>query len=256
MAQVMQIDINCDMGESYGRFKVGNDNKIFPYITSCNIACGFHGGDPLTIEQTIKNALQHHVKIGAHPSYPDLMGFGRRQMTMRKDELKALVKYQVAALKGMTESLGGQLTYVKPHGALYNTAASEITEATTIIQAILEIDSSLILLGLAGSVLEKAAQYSDIQFAAEAFADRTYTAEGKLMARARPNAVIHEPNRAVEQVLDIILQQKVVSNDNTLVSIKADSLCIHGDNPAAVELLQNIDEALLKNNIAKKSFAT
>lgn len=124
-----KIDINCDMGESYGRFKIGNDADIFPLISSCNIACGFHGGDPLHIEDTIKLALKHKVAIGAHPSYPDLAGFGRRQMHLEASELKALIKYQVAALKGMTESLGGRLTFVKPHGALYNSASDNIDEA-------------------------------------------------------------------------------------------------------------------------------
>lgn len=249
-----QIDINCDMGESYGRFQIGNDAAIMPYITSCNIACGYHGGDPLTIERTIKLALKHGVKIGAHPSYPDLSGFGRRNMTLPKEELKALIKYQIAALKGMVESLGAKLTYVKPHGALYNTAASEITEATTIIQAIQAIDPNLILLGLAGSVMEKAAQYNDMRFAAEAFADRTYTAEGKLMNRHRPNAVIHNPATAAKQVLSIVKDQQVISNENTPVAVTAHSVCIHGDNPQAVEILQKIEHALTHQHITKKAF--
>lgn len=251
----MTIDINCDMGESYGRFQIGNDAAIMPYVTSCNIACGYHGGDPLTIEKTIKLALKHQVAIGAHPSYPDLSGFGRRRMTVQKDELKALIKYQIAALKGLVESLGGQLAYVKPHGALYNTAASEITEATTIIQAIQAIDPNLVLMGLAGSVMEKAAQYNDMPFAAEAFADRTYTAEGKLMNRHRPNAVIHNATTAAKQVLSIVKEQRVISNEDTVVPIAAKSVCIHGDNPQAVEILQEIDRVLKQEGITKAAFA-
>ena len=140
---MQSIDINCDMGESYGHFKVGNDDALFPYISSCNIACGFHGGDPFHIAQTIKKAIAHGVRIGAHPAYPDLAGFGRRKMQIPTIELTAIIKYQVAALKGMTESMGGRLAYVKPHGALYNTAANNVAESTTIIEAVQAIDDSL-----------------------------------------------------------------------------------------------------------------
>ncbi|MFK7937208.1 MAG: 5-oxoprolinase subunit PxpA [Saprospiraceae bacterium] len=251
---MFSIDINCDMGESYGRFQVGNDAAIMPFVTSCNIACGYHGGDPLTIEKTIKLALQHGVQIGAHPSYPDLSGFGRRRMNVQKDELKAMLKYQIGALKSMVESLGGKLAYVKPHGALYNTAANEITEATTIIQAVQSIDSELILLGLAGSVMEKAAQYNDIRFAAEAFADRTYTAEGKLMNRHRPNAVIHDAATAAAQVLSIVKKQEVISNEGTAVPVIAQSVCIHGDNPQAVEILGEIGRVLEVRGVSKRIF--
>jgi len=147
----LTIDLNCDMGESYGNYKIGNDDRIMPYITSCNVACGFHGGDPLQIERTIKNALKHNLQIGAHPSYPDLQGFGRRKMNVPPDELKAIIKYQIAAVKGIAESLGGKLTYVKPHGALYNSAADDKEIVASIVNAIKEIDEELAFLGLAGS---------------------------------------------------------------------------------------------------------
>lgn len=251
----MQIDINCDMGESYGRFKVGNDEEVFPYISSCNIACGFHGGDPLHIERTISKALQHGVQIGAHPSYPDLAGFGRRKMQLPREELKAIIKYQVAALKGMAESLGGRLAYVKPHGALYNTAADDESESTTIIRAIREIDPQLALMGLAGSTTERVAAREGITFIAEAFADRKYEANGRLMSRSKAGSVISDPEAAVAQVLSIILEQRVVSADGTSVPIRAESICIHGDSPAAVDILRTIDAALKEKGILKRSFA-
>ncbi|MEL6867249.1 MAG: 5-oxoprolinase subunit PxpA [Bacteroidota bacterium] len=234
------IDINCDMGESYGRFKVGNDEALFPWISSCNIACGFHGGDPWHIEQTIKSALKHNLRIGAHPSYPDLAGFGRRAMQIVPSELKSIIKYQIAAVKGLTESLGGSLTYVKPHGALYNTAAKTETEATVIMEAIREIDDSLLLMGLAGSPIEQWAKDHKIPFIAEAFADRQYTPEGRLMSRQLSGALIQDPLQAAQQVMDIATNQKVQTANGSYIPLKAQSICIHGDNPAALEILKQI----------------
>lgn len=249
----MKIDLNCDMGESYGAFKVGNDEGIFPHITSCNIACGFHSGDPLHIEKTIQNALKCGLQIGAHPAYPDLAGFGRRNMQLSREELKAVVKYQLSALKGMVESNGGRLTYVKPHGALYNRAAVDESESLTIIQAIQEIDPHLILMGLAGSVTEEIAKKESVPFVAEAFADRRYEASGKLMSRSKKGAVLSTTEEAVEQVLSIVLKQSVKSAEGTIVPIVAQSICIHGDNPAAINILQALSEALVQNNILKES---
>ena len=245
------IDINCDMGESYGHFKVGNDSAIFPYITSCNVACGFHGGDPLHIENTIKMALAHQVRVGAHPGYPDLAGFGRRNMQLPKAELKAIIKYQVAAIKGMTESLGGRLSYVKPHGALYNTASKNKKETETIIEAIQEIDPSLALMGLAGSLMETTAKAHKIPFIAEAFADRQYTADGLLQSRQIEGAVIHSPQKSAAQVLSIAAKQQVTSASQSIVPIHAQSVCIHGDNPQAVAILQAIDILLKEYGIEK-----
>ena len=255
MNNLFKIDINCDMGESYGRFKIGNDEAVFPYITSCNIACGFHGGDPLVIEQTIQNALKYKVQIGAHPSYPDLAGFGRRKIQIPSNELTALIKYQIAALKGMTESCGGKLTYVKPHGALYNTTATSETEAEAVIEAIREIDGSLAVMGLAGSVMETVAEKEKISFIAEAFADRKYTNEGQLVPRNQPGSVIHDSNEAVDQVLSIVIDNQVISFEQMPIKLKAQSVCIHGDNPNAVELLKAIDEAFKSHKIVKERFS-
>ncbi len=250
----IQIDINCDMGESFGQFKIGNDGAIFQYISSCNIACGFHGGDPVQMEQTIQLAIQHGVQIGAHPSYPDLAGFGRRKMDLKKTELKAIIKYQIAALKGMTESLGGQLKYVKPHGALYNTAAVDKTESLTIIEAIREIDDSLILMGLAGSITEQVAKEENMPYVSEAFADRQYDIHGKLVSRSKEGSVIHEPKLAVDQVLNMVLQKRVITEAGTEISIHPQSICIHGDNPSAVSILLGLKKAFKQNNILVKSF--
>ncbi|MEP2770958.1 MAG: 5-oxoprolinase subunit PxpA [Fulvivirga sp.] len=252
----IKIDINCDMGESYGRFKIGNDAEIFPFISSCNIACGFHGGDPLHIEDTIKQALKYKVAIGAHPSYPDLAGFGRRQMHLGNDELKALIKYQVSALKGMTESLGGKLTYVKPHGALYNSAAENIEEAQAICESIKELDSSLMLMGLTGSPIETVAKDHDISFIKEAFADRRYTPNGRLMSRSLEGSVIDNPEDAAKQVLDICINNKVCSSNGSWVPLKADSVCIHGDNSNAVEILKAIRKMAEEEQILIESIAT
>ena len=239
------------MGESYGNFQVGNDEAIFPHITSCNIACGFHGGDPLTIERTIQQAIVHGVRIGAHPAYPDLMGFGRRNMDISKEELYALVKYQVAALKGMTESAGGRLAYVKPHGALYNTAANSIIVTKTIIKAVQSIDKQLFIMGLAGSLTEQIARMQKIPFIAEAFADRQYTDEGKLQSRREEGAVIHDPFKSAEQVISIVKEQRVVSNTGNFIPIEAQSICIHGDNPSALGILLQINRLLEQNGISR-----
>ncbi len=249
------IDINCDMGESYGRFEVGNDEAVFPYITSANIACGYHGGDPLHIEKTIETALRHNVRIGAHPAYPDLMGFGRRKMHIPASELRALVKYQVAALKGMTESLGGKLEYVKPHGALYNSAADNEAEAAAILEALEALDPDLRLMGLAGSRMQQLALDRDRPFIAEAFADRRYENDGRLRSRLLPDAVIASPEAAAAQVVAIARENRVISAEGHPVPVAAQSVCIHGDNPQSVAILQAIDRALAQQQIRKTAYA-
>lgn len=232
------------MGESYGRFKIGQDEALFPYINSCSIACGFHGGDPLTIQKTIQTALKYKLNIGAHPSYPDLVGFGRRKMSLSKGELTASVLYQVGALKSMVESLGGSLNYVKPHGALYNSMAQNQEEAFAVIEAIQLLDVNLALMGLANSPLKEWARAKGIRFIAEAFADRSYTIDGQLMARSAPNALLTKPVEVLEQVSEII-KKKRVGTKNGFFSIEAQSICIHGDNPAALDILKCLQKANL-----------
>lgn len=244
------------MGESFGNFRVGNDDQIFPYITSANIACGFHGGDPVHMEKTLKQALLHDVKIGAHPGYPDLAGFGRRTMELGSEELTSIVKYQVAAIKGMAESLGGKLRYVKPHGALYNKASGDETVTRAIIKAIRSIDDTLIFMGLAGSIMEEIAKQQDIPFVAEAFADRKYEKNGRLMSRSKDGSVIGNAKEAAKQVLSIVRDQQVEVPDGSTIDVSAQSICIHGDNPIAVDILQEIQRELSAHGIHKESFAS
>lgn len=238
--QQLPFDLNCDLGESYGRFQVGNDDALFPYLTSCNIACGFHGGDPLHMEKTIQKAIDHELRIGAHPSYPDLMGFGRRKMQIPPAELRALIKYQVAALKGMVESAGGRLAYVKPHGALYNSLVKDQEEAEAVVDGILSIDRRLAIMGLAGSSVQKIVESAGMSFIAEAFADRRYTDSGELVPRGTPGAVIDDPAVAAEQVRSVVQEKQLITLSGKNLSLQADSFCIHGDNPVAVDILQAI----------------
>ena len=228
---------------------------LFPFITSCNIACGFHGGDPTHMENTIKNALKYNVQIGAHPSYPDQAGFGRRKMKLEATELKAMLKFQITTLTSMTDSLGGKVSYVKPHGALYNTAADNKEEATVIVEAIKEIGDELALLGMAGSEMEAVAQNQGVPFFAEAFADRKYNSRGRLLSRDLPDSVIEEPNEAVAQVISLVLDQQVHSDQGTNVAVNAHSICVHGDNAQALIILQAIDQALQERKILKKAFS-
>lgn len=249
-----QIDLNCDMGESYGRYQIGNDDLVFPHITSTNVACGFHGGDPWHIEQTIQKAIQHQVQIGAHPGYPDLQGFGRRKMQISAAELKSIVKYQVAAIKGLVESHGAVLRYVKPHGALYNTMAKEEQEAIAVVEAILSIDPNLKIMGLAGSLVKEVVEQKGGQFIAEAFADRRYNMDGTLQARTTQGAVLEDPKDIAQQVLSIVQKQKALTIGGQQVSIQAQSICIHGDNPSVIPILSAISKALAKAGIQKTGF--
>ncbi|WP_236587860.1 5-oxoprolinase subunit PxpA [Marivirga aurantiaca] len=247
------MDINCDIGESYGYFSVGNDEKVFPYITSCNIACGFHGGDPIHIENTITNALKHKVQIGAHPSYPDLMGFGRRPMQLPLNELRAILKYQISALKGMTESLGGRLVYVKPHGALYNSITNNEEEGIATLEAIQAIDPQLAIMGLPGSKLEHLAHNRGITFVREGFIDRAYLPTGNLMPRNQNGAVVATVEDSVAQAISIIKEKKVKVQGG-IIDLEVDSICIHGDNPLAPEILKDIQKAAERNNFNLAKF--
>jgi len=248
------IDINCDLGESYGNFKVGNDDAVFPYLSSCNIACGFHGGDPYHIKNTIAKAIENDVQIGAHPSYPDRLGFGRNKMSIAGNELQAIIEYQVAALKSMAESQGAQVKYVKPHGALYNSMSNDLEEAKYVIAGIQAIDAGLKVMGLAGSQLETYAHAQGIDFISEGFADRRYEQDGSLRSRRKEEAVIHSAADASRQVLSLAQDQKLVAYGGKEINIMVKSICIHGDNPAAVEILKAIHKELKIHNIQITKF--
>lgn len=250
-----QIDLNCDLGESYGRFKVGNDEAIMPYITSCNIACGFHGGDPRTIVNTVNLAATHGVQIGAHPSYPDLQGFGRRAMTMSSDELVACVKYQILAVKGLTELAGVTLKHVKPHGALYNAAAKDLDIAKTIISTVYAIDPKLVFVGPAMNVMKEYAQSIGLKYVSEVFADRRYNDDLTLVNRAHPEAMIIDEEAAERQVLQMVSQQTVSTISGSIKPILAETICLHGDQPNAVSFAKSINSALSNKGISIKAYA-
>ncbi len=228
-----KIDINCDMGESYYDKRIGNDSKIMPYISSCNIACGFHGGDPSTIRKTIELAIQNNVKIGAHPSYFDLEGFGRRKITLDSDELESIILYQVSALKGITESYGIKLHHVKTHGALYNMASIDNNIAETIVQTIKKIDPELKLYGPSKMKWKEISEKHNIKYISEVFSDRNYNDDLSLVDRNNKNSMITDINDSIEHLSRIINQGKVKTINNKLIDIDVDTVCIHGDQPNA-----------------------
>ena len=240
----MKIDINCDLGEWYGKRNLAIEKAIMPYVSSCNIACGFHSGDPLTIEKTILLALEHNVKIGAHPSYPDSQGFGRRNMSLTKEELTACVRYQISALKGMVEALGGKLHHVKPHGALFNFAAKDKTSAEAIGEAIASIDKDLIWYGLSGSLIEGVAKNYGLTFWHEVFADRKYENDLSLRSRNLNGAVLHDTQTVIQQVKGFVYKNEVTTHNGLKKSIQADTVCVHSDTTGAVELAKEIFNAV------------
>lgn len=235
------------MGESYGNYRIGNDEMIMPFINAANIACGMHGGDPYHIEETINLALAHQVHIGAHPGYPDLQGFGRRVIPMKNEELSSYIKYQVSALKGLVEANGGQLLYVKPHGALYNHIAINEGPAKIVIEAIKSIDPNLAIMGLAGSHMKRLSNEVKVAFIAEAFADRAYEDDGQLRSRTLDGALLTNASQATEQVLSILNEGKVKTHSGIDFQLSADSFCIHGDNKAAVDIARSIHQAIKSN---------
>jgi 5-oxoprolinase (ATP-hydrolysing) subunit A len=238
------VDLNCDMGESFGSYKMGRDAEILDYITSANIACGFHAGDPSTMKKTVRMALSKEVGIGVHPGLQDLPGFGRRNMDISPEEAYDLVTYQIGALYAFVKSEGGKLQHVKPHGALFNMASKDAKLSEAIAEAIYKIDPELILFGLAGSELVKAGKKIGIRSAHEVFSDRTYQEDGTLTSRRLPNALIKEHETAVNQVIRMVKENKVTSLQGTDVSIQADTICIHGDGEKALEFAQYISTAL------------
>lgn len=248
------IDLNCDLGESYFEKKIGNDREILPYITSCNIACGMHGGDPLTIQNTIDLALKHGVNIGAHPSYPDLDNFGRKPMSLSEEELKACLRFQIGAIREMTRLKGGKIRHVKPHGALYNAAADSFQVSKVIVDVIKEFDSSLILLGMANSEMEIVAKQFDVPFVSEVFADRNYTNNGKLVPRDHENSIVNSESQVLHRCLKMVKENIIISEDNKELSLSGKSICIHGDTDNALHLVKTLDSGFQINGIKIQSF--
>jgi UPF0271 protein len=237
------------MGESYGAWEMGADELIMPYVSSANIACGFHAGDSETIANTIQLAIKHGVAIGAHPSFPDLQGFGRREMTFTPEEIHNIVAYQIAAVKGMCKAFQARLYHVKPHGALYNMAAREKSYAEAIAGAVRSIDDSLILFGLSGSFLISEGQRAGLRTASEVFADRTYQSDGSLTPRTADNALITNTKDALAQVLAMVEKGTVESIDNKTVGLEAETVCIHGDGKNALEFAIAINNGLREADV-------
>lgn len=248
-----RIDLNCDLGESYGAWTMGDDDAVLAHVSSANIACGFHAGDPDTMRRTVRLAAAHGVAIGAHPSLPDLPGFGRREIAISSDEAYALTLYQIGALAAFAKSSGTRLHHVKPHGALYNMAARDPALAAAIAAAVAEFDTTLILVGLAGSALPDAGRAAGLTVAAEAFCDRRYRSDGGLTPRREAGSVIHEVDAAVAQGLSIALKGEAFTADGSRVAIAADTLCIHGDKPDAAAFAHRLRAALVDAGIAVRA---
>jgi UPF0271 protein len=242
--EAVKIDINCDMGESFGIYGLGEDEKIIPYITSANIACGFHGGDPVVMEKTVRLAKSHNVAVGAHPGYPDLIGFGRRKIDTVRGEIKNYVLYQIGAIAAFAGAAGVELQHVKLHGALYNLAARDERAAAEVIEAVKSYDPDLCLFCPAGSMIVEMARGAGLKVAREAFADRAYTGDGQLAPRNVRGAVIHDPRKVRERVLKLVKTGIVVSLDGDDIELDADSLCVHGDTPDAWQIAKVVKEAL------------
>ena len=249
----MVIDLNSDLGENFGNYTIGNDSEVMKYITSANIACGFHAGDPLVIENTIKLALENNVAIGAHPGYPDLVGFGRRSMKIKNEELYAMILYQVGALKAMTEALGGKLDHVKPHGALYTDLMNDYQQAVVVAKAIYRIDPDLIFIGLSNSKMIRAARESGLRVANEVFADRAYNDDGSLVSRLQEGALIQDGELCLKQVNQMITENTVQSINGNTIPMQADTICVHSDNFIAMDLIKDLNEFLTNKSVELKS---
>ncbi len=243
----MKIDLNCDMGESFGAYRLGLDEEIIKYITSANIACGWHAGDPLVMSRTVRMAVEHGVRIGAHPGYPDLLGFGRRGMECTPEEIRNYLIYQIGALQAFCKAHGTKLSHVIPDGALYLTAVEREDVARAIAEAILSVDENLIYVALAGAKGERMRRIGEeigLRVAYEAFPDRAYTPEGTLVSRREPGAVIKDPEVVAERALKIAKEGKVIAVDGTEIPLRVQTLCVHGDTPGAVELAKGIRQRL------------
>ena len=244
-----KVDLNSDLGESFGAYTIGLDSQVIPYVSSANVACGYHAGDPLVMDQTVAAAKTAGVAVGAHPGYPDLMGFGRRNLACSPKEVKAYVQYQLGALMAFAKAQGVKLQHCKPHGALYNMAAKDMELSLAIAEGIAEVDKDIILMGLAGSKLLEAGRKAGLRVASEVFADRAYQADGSLVPRKQPGAVIHDKDQAIARTVRMVTQGKVTAVTGEEVSIQAHSICVHGDNPSAVEFVKNIRAALTAQGV-------
>ena len=245
----MKVDLNADLGEGYGIYSVGNDEKILEVVSSANVACGFHAGDPVIMEKTIKLCKKNNVSIGAHPSYPDRQGFGRRDMNLSTEEISSFVTYQVGALSAFAKVFDTKISHFKVHGALYNKACKDSKIAKCLCECVARIDDSLIFVGLANSEMIDAAKKMGLRYANEVFADRAYNRDGTLVSRTLENSVLHDRELVVKRILRMLKEGKVESIDGIDIDIKADTICVHGDTKESLEFVRDIKSALINNGI-------
>jgi len=249
----MYVDLNCDMGESFGAYRIGADDAVFPFITSANVACGFHGGDPAVMRTTLTRARAEGVAVGAHPGFQDLIGFGRRNMDVAPDDVYDLVVYQVGALLGFANAVKIEMQHVKAHGALYNMAAVKPELAAAIARAIRDVDRDLVLFGLPGSCLISEGEAAGLTTASEAFADRSYMPDGTLVSRKRSDALVHDADEAVSRSIRMVRDGKVRAVDGTDIDIRADTICIHGDGAHAAEFARQLRSGFASAGISVRA---
>ncbi|MFI6574234.1 LamB/YcsF family protein [Nocardiopsis sp. NPDC050513] len=250
----MRIDLNADLGEGHGRWELGDDQALLSVVTSANVACGFHAGDPTVLRRTTRDAADRGVAVGAHVGYRDLTGFGRRFIDMPPGELADDVLYQLGALSAFTGTAGDRVRYVKPHGALYNAIVHHTDQAGAVVEAVRSFDPDLPVLGLPGSEFLRLAERAGLPTHREAFADRAYTPEGTLVSRREPGAVLHDPDRIAERCLRIARGEPVTAIDGSEIRIGADSLCVHGDSPGAVAIARTVADKLRAEGVALAAF--
>jgi len=252
----VRVDLNADLGEAFGAYAMGADEAVLAYVSSANVACGFHAGDPMVIDRTVARAVRAGVAVGAHPSHFDLRGFGRREIAADPAEVEADVVYQVGAVAAFARAHGSHLTHVKPHGALYNQAAGDEALARAVARGTARVGRELVLVGLAGSAaMRRAAEAEGLRFAAEAFADRAYDGSGRLVPRSRPGALITDPSSAAAKAVRIVREGRVAAIDGTTVEMAVDTLCLHGDNPHALEIARAVREALEAAGVTVQALA-
>jgi len=240
-----RIDLNADLGESHGPYVMGNDPAMLDIVSSANVACGFHGGDPLVMMRTVELCVERRVSIGAHPGFADVQGFGRRRIHgLSDEELRALVIYQVGALRGATDALGSKVRHVKLHGALANMASEDVGLASTCLGAVQKVDPELSIMAMAGTALEVAAHSLGAPVIREVYADRAYNDDGTLVARSHPSAIIHDPRQAADRVVRMAETGAVTSIDGVEVPVTAESVCVHGDHADSVRMAETVREAL------------
>jgi len=248
-----RVDLNCDMGESFGAYRIGADEAVFPYITSASVACGFHGGDPTVMRTTLARARDRGVAVGAHPGFPDLIGFGRRNIDATTDEIYDLVVYQIGALLGFANAAKMQLQHVKPHGALYNMAVGKPELAAAIARAVRDVDRGLVLFGLPGSHLISEGEAAGLSTASEAFADRNYMSDGTLVSRRRSDAHVSDAAEAVSRAIRMVRDGTVTPVDGPPISMRVDTICIHGDGPHAAQFAQQLRSGFEKAGITVRA---